>query len=124
MTCILDILVENLTARHFTTSYYSMGVANRPFYPGYSLCAKARRDGERCPFCRVPVCPLFRGFQCPMYKIIQSGQSQVSDMSWVYTVEGCLLVWFHCIHCVHNELIFAGDSWHRCGKIQHQLFSR
>ena len=32
--------VENLTARHFTTRYYSVGVANCPFYVGYSLQRK------------------------------------------------------------------------------------
>ena len=41
-----------------------MGVANCPFYVGYSLCVQARWDGERCPFYGVAGCPLFRGFQC------------------------------------------------------------
>ena len=59
-----DILVENLTARHFATSYYTVGVANWPAYAGYSLCAQARWDGERCPFYGVAMCPLFRRFQC------------------------------------------------------------
>ena len=45
-------------------SSYSGGVANCPFYAGYSLCAQARWDGERCPFYGVAGCPLFRDFQC------------------------------------------------------------
>ena len=58
------MLVEYLTASHFATSYYSVGVANWPSYAGYSLCVQARWDGERCPFYGVAGCPLFRGFQC------------------------------------------------------------
>ena len=64
LTYFLDMLVENLTARHFATSYCSVGVANWPSYAGYSQCAQAHWDGERCPFYGVAGCPLFRGFQC------------------------------------------------------------
>ena len=53
LTCILDIDVENHTARHFMMYYYSVGVANCPLYVGYSLCVQARLDGERCPSSRV-----------------------------------------------------------------------
>ena len=52
LTCIQDMLV---TARHFMTSYYCVGVASCPF-AGYALGAQGTE--KRSLFYGVPECPL------------------------------------------------------------------
>ena len=61
-----------------------MGVAKWPAFTGYSLCAQARWEGERCP-------RYSRGFNVLKFMYIRSRQSQVCIVSWASAVEGCPL---------------------------------
>ena len=67
----------------------SVGVANCPFYAGYSLCVQARWDGRKVSVLRSRGCPLFRGFNVLKSMEIRSGQSQVTVISWVSDVDEC-----------------------------------
>ena len=77
----------NLTARHFTMCYYSMGVTNCPFYAGYSLWVQAVRwnvvsSPDPTPFARERVWWVLQDF---LYALTQQSWFRVSQLecrSW------------------------------------------